>query len=96
MNSKRGVHLALVCLGQPSSVKMRFVVRAVLVTFLAICQLEDVFSKSNIIRQPRLKSSEIRRYRLNKCVNCMKAFTLGRPGLKFNNTEYMYAVVSLI
>ena len=75
---------------------MRWAVRAVLVTFLAIYQLDDVFSKSNIIREPRLKSSQKRKYLLKKCVNCMKAFTLGRPGLRFNNSEYKYAVVSLI
>ena len=75
---------------------MRWAVRAVIVAFLAIYQLEDVFSKRSTIREARVKSSKKSKYVLEKCVNCMKAFALGRPGLKFNNSEYKHAVVSLI
>ena len=75
---------------------MRWAVRAVIVTFLAIYQVEDVFSKGSIIREPRVMPSQKSKYALAKCDNCMKEFALGRPGLKFNNSEYKHAVVSLI
>ena len=75
---------------------MRWAIRAVIVAFLAIYQLEDVYSKGGIIREPRVMPSQKSKYLLVKCVNCIRAYALGRPGLKFNNIEYKDAVVSFI